>query len=64
LKRRKCVATQVATDLEGFVSADGRADRIKEVRERIDAEDISYVYYQFPSVTGRIMGKGVPAPHW
>ena len=24
----------------------------------------SYVYYQFPSVTGRIMGKGVPAQHW
>ena len=52
------------TDLERFVEADGRAERIKEVRKRIDAEDISYVYYQFPSVTGRIMGKGVPAPHW
>ena len=25
---------------------------------------ITYIYYQFPSVTGRIMGKGVPAPHW
>ena len=52
------------TDLERFVEADGRAERIKEVRKQIDAEDISYVYYQFPSVTGRIMGKGVPAPHW
>ena len=52
------------TDLERFVEADGRAERIKDVRKRIDAEDISYVYYQFPSVTGRIMGKGVPAPHW
>ncbi len=52
------------TDLERFVEADGRAERIKEVRKRIDAEDISYVYYQFPSVTGRIMGKGVPSPHW
>src|SRR5215204_4433887 len=61
LTRRKFVAT---TDLERFVDADGRAERIKEVRKRIDAEDISYVYYQFPSVTGRIMGKGVPAPHW
>ncbi len=54
----------VATDLERFVEADGRADDVKEVRRRIDAEGIQYVYYQFPSVTGRIMGKGVPAQHW
>jgi glutamine synthetase len=54
----------VATDLERFVEAEGRADAIKEVRRRIDAEGIQYVYYQFPSVTGRIMGKGVPAQHW
>jgi glutamine synthetase len=37
---------------------------VKEVRRRIDAEGITYLYYQFPSVTGRIMGKGVPADHW
>src|ERR1700758_4020114 len=54
----------VATDLEGFVSSDGRDDKIAEVRRRIDAEGITYIYYQFISVTGRIMGKGVPAPHW
>src|SRR6201993_4823376 len=54
----------VATDLEGFVSADGRDERIAEVRRRIDAEGITYIYYQFISVTGRIMGKGVPSPHW
>ena len=54
------MATKVATDLERFVEADGREERIKEVRRRIDAEGISYIYYQFPSVTGRIMGKGVP----
>ena len=34
------------------------------MRRRIDAEGITYIYYQFVSVTGRIMGKGVPAPHW
>ena len=55
---------RVATDLERFVEADGRADLVKEVRQRIDAEGVTYVYYQFVSVTGRIMGKGVPAPHW
>ena len=54
----------MATDLERFVEADGRAERVKEVRKRIDAEGVTYVYYQFVSVTGRIMGKGVPAPHW
>ena len=37
---------------------------MKEVRKKIDAEGVTYVYYQFISVTGRIMGKGVPAPHW
>ena len=54
----------MASDLEGFVDADGRADLVKEARRRIDAEGVTYVYYQFASVTGRIMGKGVPAPHW
>ena len=54
----------VATDLERFVETDGREDLIKDVRRRIDAEGITYIYYQFISVTGRIMGKGVPSAHW
>ena len=54
----------MATDLERFVEAEGRAERVKDVRKKIDAEGVTYVYYQFTSVTGRIMGKGVPAPHW
>src|SRR4051795_6760023 len=57
-------AEYVATDLESFVSADGRDALVAEVRRRIDAEGITYIYYQFISVTGRIMGKGVPAAHW
>ena len=52
------------TDLERFVAADGRDDAIASVRRRIDAEGVTYIYYQFISVTGRIMGKGVPAAHW
>ncbi len=52
------------TDLERFLAQDGRDDAIGEVRRRIDADGITYVYYQFVSVTGRIVGKGVPAPHW
>ena len=54
----------MATDLERFVSAPGRDDLVKQVREKIDASGVTYIYYQFISVTGRIMGKGVPAPHW
>ena len=52
------------TDLERFVAQEGREELIADVRRRIDAEGITYIYYQFVSVTGRIMGKGVPAPHW
>ena len=54
----------MATDLDRFVAAEGRDALIADVRRRIDAEGITYIYYQFISVTGRIMGKGVPAAHW
>jgi glutamine synthetase len=54
----------VATDLERFVSAEGREEQIAAVRRQIDDSGVTYIYYQFPSVTGRIMGKGVPAKHW
>jgi glutamine synthetase len=54
----------VATDLERFVSAEGREEQIAAVRRKIDESGVTYIYYQFPSVTGRIMGKGVPAKHW
>ncbi len=52
------------SDLEEFLAQEGRDDAIREVSRRIEAEGITYIYYQFVSVTGRIMGKGVPAPHW
>jgi glutamine synthetase len=52
------------SDLDQFVEAPGRAEQVADVRRRIDAEGITYIYYQFISVTGRIMGKGVPAKHW
>ena len=52
------------TDIEHFVGQDGRDEQVARVSEMIAAENVKYVYYQFPSVTGRIMGKGVPANHW
>ena len=52
------------TDLEAFVEAEGRDAQVKEVRKKIDELGVEYLYLQFVSVTGRIMGKGIPADHW
>ncbi|MFO1057218.1 MAG: glutamine synthetase family protein [Dongiaceae bacterium] len=52
------------TDLEAHVGAEGRKELVKQVRAKIDALGIKYIYYQFVSVTGRIVGKGIPADHW
>jgi glutamine synthetase len=54
----------VTTDIEAFVDQEGRSKAIQEVRKQIDAAGVEYMYYQFVSVTGRIMGKGIPAAHW
>ena len=54
----------MSTDLERFLATDGRTDAVQRVRAEIDAKGISYIYYQFVSVTGRIMGKGAPADQW
>jgi glutamine synthetase len=51
-------------DIEKFVDAAGRADLVRQVRKKIDELGIEYLYLQFISVTGRIMGKGIPADHW
>lgn len=56
--------TKALTDLESWVDHEGRAELVKSVRAKINELGISYIYYQFISVTGRIMGKGVPADHW
>ena len=42
----------------------GRAAEVRRVRAKINALGIEYIYYQFVSVTGRIVGKGIPADHW
>ena len=60
----KPVAAGKETDLERHVHAPGRAELVKQVREKINALGITYIYYQFVSVTGRVVGKGIPADHW
>ena len=52
------------TDLQAHVEAPGRAELVKQVREKINELGVTYLYYQFISVTGRIVGKGIPADHW
>jgi len=52
------------TDLQAHVEAEGRDQLVRQVRAQIDSLGIKYIYYQFVSVTGRIVGKGVPAVHW
>ena len=52
------------TDLEQYVEQAGRDELIKQVRSKINELGITYIYYQFISVTGRVVGKGIPAAHW
>ena len=52
------------TDLQAHVEAPGRAELVKQVSEKIKETGVDYIYYQFISVTGRIVGKGIPAMHW
>ena len=54
----------MTTDLETFLVQPGREEQIAEVRRQIDDAGVGYIYLQFVSVTGRIVGKGVPAAHW
>ena len=55
---------KMKTALEEHTAQAGRADAVRQVRAKINALGIQYIYYQFVSVTGRIVGKGVPADHW
>jgi glutamine synthetase len=54
----------MSTDIERFIEAEGRQDQVTEIKRQIEAEGIQYLYCQFVSVTGRIMGKGIPAKHF
>ena len=60
------IATKIEaqTDLAAYVAEERRRELIKQVQAKIKDLGIQYIYYQFISVTGRIVGKGVPADHW
>ena len=36
----------------------------EKFEEKIDELGVEYLYLQFVSITGKIMGKGIPADHW
>ena len=44
------------TDLEKHVNQPGRDKLVKKVREKIDELGITYIFFQFISVTGRVVG--------
>ena len=52
------------TDLDRHVNQPGRAKLVKQVRTKIDELGIEYIFFQFISVTGRVVGKGIPTDHW
>jgi len=52
------------TDYHRDIDAPGRSDLVEQVAEKIKELGVEYIYYQYLSITGRIMGKAVPARHW
>jgi len=52
------------TDLEKHVNQPGRAKLVKQVRAKINELGVEYIFFQFISVTGRVVGKGIPTDHW
>jgi len=52
------------TDYHRDLEAPGRKELVKRVREKIDRLGVDYIYYQYVSITGRVMGKAAPARHW
>ena len=52
------------TDLEKHVNQPGRDKLVKQVRAKINELGVEYIFFQFISVTGRVVGKGIPTDHW
>ena len=52
------------SDLQDYLNDPARDGLVVEVRKKIDALEIDAIYYQYISITGRIMGKMIPVQHW
>lgn len=52
------------SELEAAFSDEERRDDVAKVADLIQRLGIKYIYVLYPSLTGRMVGKGVPARHW
>ena len=52
------------TDLEKHVNQPGRAKLVNKLEQKLMNLELTYIFFQFISVTGRVVGKGIPADHW
>jgi len=52
------------SDLQDYLNQEGRSAAVAAVRKKIDELGVDYIYYQYISITGRIMGKAIPARHF
>jgi glutamine synthetase len=52
------------SDLEDFINQPGRAERVREVGKFAAGLGVELIYFQYISVTGRIIGKAIPIEHW
>lgn len=52
------------SDLSRYLDNAARDELVQLVRKKIDELGVTHIYYQYVSITARIMGKAVPAHHW
>jgi hypothetical protein len=52
-----------STPLEQHRDANADASALAAIKERIEASSVEYVYHQGVTITGRVIGKVVPARH-
>ena len=57
-------AIATGTPLHCHLADETRQAAVAAVTEKIRKLGIKHVLYQFVSVTGRVMGKAAPSPHW
>jgi hypothetical protein len=52
------------SDLQDYLNDPARDALVAQVRKKIDELGVDAIYYQYVSITGRIMGKTIPSKHW
>ncbi len=52
------------SDLQDYLNDPAREALISQVTKKIEELGVDGIYYQYISITGRIMGKTIPARHW